>query len=59
MMRRGWFAKKIVRSWYVFTDSNFNSPYIGLFLSQIPVHADPFTALVEADAWYREHVEKE
>jgi hypothetical protein len=53
MMRRGWFPKRadISRKWFV------------LRLSDSFQHAhrwcadDPFTALVEADEWYKENVE--
>lgn len=61
MMRRGWgvFPSQVVPGW-------------GIVLSKTPLHAsydecfgirskrwpDPFTALIEADKWYKENVEK-
>lgn len=46
MLRRGWHASKDGSRWCVLLPGVASKSY-----------ADPFTALVEADAWYRQHVE--
>ncbi len=48
MMRRGWGVEWNADGWTV-TGLNWSGPETA---------ADPFTALVEADKWYRENVEK-
>lgn len=65
MMRRGWIARRhpevtLESRWHV----DFISPGFDTLLSReqtgyVHRHADPFTALVEADAWYKSNVEKE
>ena len=56
MMRRGWGVKRLNNTgWWFAWDKD--RPVIedkGLEFSGL---ADPFTALVEADRWYKEHVE--
>jgi hypothetical protein len=56
MMRRGWFPKRadISRKWFVLrlSDSFQHEELIGTGCAD-----DPFTALVEADEWYKENVE--
>lgn len=58
MMRRGWVAECTVKiagvckEWHVrdsFTDEFIRCP------SEGQAFLDPFTALIEADRWYREH----
>jgi hypothetical protein len=54
MLRRGWAAKKKANdNWVV--DIPLRMPFDGGSMEQIA--GDPFTALVEADRWYAEHVE--
>jgi hypothetical protein len=50
MMRRWWYAQPEDDGWSV----------VGSGFSEVieSRHADPFTALVEADKWYKENVEK-
>ncbi len=64
MMRRGWGVKrmphKFARQWYVGFDSKgFDTILSREKTGYVHCHADPFTALVEADRWYRENVEKQ
>ena len=55
MMRRGWGVEQIwnndlrIHRWFIVT---------GLSVALREGFVDPFTALVEADRWYRENVEK-
>ena len=57
MMRRGWQPRrsKETGKWFVdlWHHSNVIPPDDGF-----PAHADPFTALVESDKWYRANKEK-
>lgn len=59
MMRRGWEVHHIrVGQWgvpYVMHEGEFRA---WLKLDPKALAADPFTALVEADRWYRENIEK-
>ena len=64
MMRRGWYAKNFGECdvggcvWgIVMGNTYFNQTARG-GISEFTHFADPFTALVEADTWYRENVEK-
>lgn len=54
MMRRGWSAQCVDKNfWYVCDDCGDD-----VVLEESSHHwEDPFTALVEADKWYREHGE--
>ena len=55
MMRRGWkISRKAGGQWRV--DVPTRKPYDGA--SWECLADDPFTALIEADRWYREHVER-
>lgn len=56
MMRRGWHSRlDRYERWIVF-DSDGKWPCEYEFM-EFKKWTDPFTALVEADRWYREHVE--
>lgn len=64
MMRRGWYPAKVnwhaegVNCWGVVQPSLGNNRMMGTLTSTEPyLWPDPFTALVEADKWYRENVE--
>lgn len=54
MMRRGWWAVCDSEKWWVRGEGT--GPY--LYHNDQP-WADPFTALTEADKWYRENVERQ
>jgi hypothetical protein len=60
MLRRGWHAQKTEEGtlWVVLQSQPSYFP-LELFQdwTDHAYHSDPFTALVEADRWYREHVE--
>ena len=61
MMRRGWQPWLLNGRWHV---SSQRQGFIGRWKhcggDGLPISAsDPFTALVEADQWYTEHVEEE
>lgn len=57
MMRRGWQVMSIDGRWHVHDGVDGNS-YLWIGgVGAYPIPADPFTALVEADKWYRENVE--
>jgi hypothetical protein len=56
LMRRGWAVAKHFDHWAVFyndDDMTWVVPW-----DQWPKWSDPFTALVEADKWYKENIEK-
>lgn len=57
MMRRGWGVEKspFANEWKVKTANGYYVCKNGAPL----MAADPFTALVEADRWYKENIEKE
>lgn len=53
MMRRGWHPMPDSEKWFVYGECS-------MILQAAGTHGpypDPFTALVEADKWYRENVE--
>ena len=52
MMRRGWHPEPLDSGQWMACENRDGDWCDG------PACADPFTALVEADRWYREHVEK-
>ena len=54
MMRRGWYAQPDSEKWYVFGLGSL----ILQGAKQDGPWPDPFTALVEADRWYVEHIER-
>lgn len=57
MMRRGWYAYPVsVETWQVEMCGISNDDRRQWMA--LGEHADPFTALVEADKWYKENVEK-
>lgn len=62
MMRRGWMPiKHQDKDWYASFEADEADAFFGL--DTLPVqkgvlYPDPFTALVEADKWYKENVEK-
>lgn len=53
MMRRGWYAEPDSEKWFVRGECTGPLSMMGDC-----VWSDPFTALVEADRWYAEHVEQ-
>jgi len=58
MMRRGWYPVKEQRGWIVATQGMAAKLTPTLWDGWKAIVAqDPFTALVEADAWYRTNVE--
>ena len=56
MMRRGWSPERMGDAWIVNDEDNYPlcRPRPGNEILRWP---DPFTALVEADKWYKEHIE--
>ena len=63
MIRRGWYAVPIKRmkfTWWVVRDQNGHDMPLAFITSHQSrgEFQDPFTALVEADKWYRENREK-
>lgn len=54
MMRRGWYPACDSEKWWVV--SGGPAGIINEHCDRVP-WADPFTALVEADKWYRENIE--
>ena len=62
MMRRGWtLQRRLVNGafseWYVMESDDPDA--CGVTAGNVDCWPDPFTAIVEADAWYRENVEKQ
>lgn len=60
MLRRGWTARRLSTGSWIVQDSNnqpLQEPHRRPDLTDWFEAADPFTALVEADKWYRENVE--
>ncbi len=57
MMQRGWFVRLMpIREWIVYDE--FSGPiWDKKNKRHPPKFYDPFTALVEVDKWYKEHVE--
>jgi hypothetical protein len=56
MMRRGWTVVRRKGKWFVASvDENLVEKFKGRMMDS-PAN-DPFTALVEANRWYEEHVE--
>lgn len=55
MMRRGWTLEQIGTTWFVADGCDGATEAA----NAVGGFQDPFTALVEADKWYREHVEAE
>jgi hypothetical protein len=53
MMRRGWGITKFDDGWMAVDDDDMI-----IEPSTAPSYADPFTALLEADKWHTENVEK-
>lgn len=65
MMRRGWHVeqtdpedKEEKRMWFVPWPSNERKTWPDVWMNGKQWFADPFTALVEADRWCKENVEK-
>lgn len=59
MVRRRWSAVPSADQWYVpFVLRAMTKEQYQNGGADALYHADPFTALVEADRWYREHVER-
>lgn len=61
MMRRQWFPiPGIDGRWRVAAKGVMDNPYDhgGFLLHDCPSFQDPYTALVEADKWYRENIER-
>ncbi len=57
MMRRGWYAIPVCDCWEAVAGAKERHwLWIGGAGAR-PIAKDPFTALVEADKWYKEHVE--
>jgi hypothetical protein len=54
MMRRGWSPERMGDTWVVNDEDGRMFNYQSEELMRWP---DPYTALVEADAWYKEHIE--
>ncbi len=61
MMRRGWSARPCSEGWHVV--DNISNPiqqeHIKPWRFDWFIEPDPFTALVEADHWYKTHIEKD
>ena len=61
MMRRGWYSQKAKNekfvTWYVWDESD--SPAIKISVQDSAKWNDPFTALVEADKWYKANIEEQ
>ena len=55
MMRRGWGMHQYETEWVILPDEDNELPFEAWLQRQ--EFPDPFTALVEADAWYRENIE--
>ena len=58
MMRRKWRPiTNVLPGWWVLGDDE-NPVHLPLHRDSPAIYADPFTALVEADRWYKENVEE-
>ena len=56
MMRRGWWAVKVRSGGWIVADGHYG--WVGTKVDDVLVeYSDPFTALVEAEKWYKEQVE--
>ncbi len=58
MMRRGWYSYKDEKGKWFVSFTGYTGPQsLRVFSFSEDGFADPFTALVEADRWYRENIE--